>query len=106
MKIWKDRQGKAVTATEFASRWKEGVQKVTPLQQIKVQIWGYIIVLMGVIWGIVMAFLFKTWWLFTILTGSLLVSFTTLFGVIQKYMILSKIEKEVRINEESAKQDI
>lgn len=95
MKVWTDTSGNKLTAKEFASRWKSGVQAVTPLQQMKVTLFGYFIVIVGIIWGIIFTAIIHTWWLLVILCGSLFVSGMQTLGALQKYIILNKIEKEV-----------
>ena len=49
MKVWTDREGKDVSATEFMSRWKSGIQKITPMQQTQSQIFGQVVLLGGII---------------------------------------------------------
>lgn len=88
----KDRSGKKVTAKEFMSRWKQGISEVTPLQQTKVNLIGYAIVFLGIIWGIIISAITRTWWLMVILIGSLIVSGSQFLAIIQKYLILKKLE--------------
>ena len=99
MKIWTDKEGKKLTPGEFASRWKEGINKVTPLQQIKVSMFGYLIIVAGILVGIVSAIIYKSWWLLIILIGSFVVTGVQFLGMYQRYNLLSKIEKEVNIDE-------
>lgn len=92
-----DKSGKKITWKEFFARWKQGIQKVTPLQQIQVNLWGYLLVFAGIIWGIGLSFKLKQWWLFTILLGSFIITSTTVLGVLQKYLILKNIEKIMKM---------
>ena len=96
MKVWKDKEGKDVTGKEFVKRWKEGIQQVTPLQQSKVGILGYTVVYLGILWGIIMTIINKQYWLLVILIGSLIISSMQFLGLLQRYILLSKIEKEVK----------
>jgi hypothetical protein len=97
MKVWKDKEGNWITAREFSTRWKQGVEGITPLQQTKSTIFGYLIIALGVIWGLILAYKSRTWWLFIILKGSTVVTGTQFVGILQKYIILKKME--VTLNE-------
>ena len=98
MKVWTDKAGNKLTAGEFMSRWKEGIQKVTPVQQAKSQIFGYFIMFAGIIWGLAITFNIKQWWLFTILCGSIVITGVQFLGTYQKYLLLARYEKEVLLN--------
>ena len=89
----KDRSGKEITTKEFMQRWKQGIQTVTPFQQVKINIMGSILVLVGVVIGLIIMFTTKTWWLFIILCGSLFLSSTSFIQILQKYFVLSKLNK-------------
>jgi type III secretory pathway component EscU len=91
--VWKDASGKKVTGKEFIERFKAGVEKATPLQQAKAMFPGYFIILAGICFGLVSTALMKTWWLFIILVGSLIISLVQLLGAYQKYLILKRIDK-------------
>lgn len=81
---------------EFFKRWGEGIQKVTPLQQIKVTMLGSVIILLGIIAGVFTSLAYKQWWLVIILVGSFIVQGLGLLGSIQKYLALSKIDKMMK----------
>ncbi len=98
MKVWTDKEGNKLTPGEFASRWKEGINKVTPLQQIKVSMFGYLIIVAGILVGIVSAIIYKSWWLLIILIGSIVVTGVQFLGMFQRYNLLKKIEKEVMVD--------
>jgi hypothetical protein len=84
MAFWKDKAGKPVTRKEFMERWKEGMSRVTPLQQIKAQILFQWITIIGLICGIgVSIWMFdKLWWVLIILVAAI---GNTLFGLIGMY---------------------
>lgn len=92
MKVWKDKKGNKLTAKEFIQRWKEGIERVTPLQQTQNQINGYIVVLIGELWGIYYALASKTLWLATILIGGYMISKAQLTGIYQKKLMLKQLE--------------
>jgi len=92
MRVWTDRKGKPVTAREFVSRWKGGIQKITPLQITKFQIMGNLFMLVGILIG-----LWVSWgalkWLFIILTGSLFLVSMQMISTLQRYIMISNIKK-------------
>jgi len=92
MKILKDKAGNKLTTKEFMQRWKEGIQRITPLQQTQNQINGFFIVLFGELWGIYYSLAAKTLWLTTILIGGYMISKAQLTGIYQKKLILKKLE--------------
>jgi len=91
----KDKFGNELTTKEFFQRWKMGIQKVTPLQQMKVNLIGNSLVLCGVIVGLITTFILKVWWLFIILSGSLFLSSMGFLSNLQKYWVFKKINQEV-----------
>ncbi len=95
MKIWKDKQGKKLTSKEFMDRWKSGIQSITPLQQLKIQIRSTKIMLFGIVAGIVVTMInVKTlWWVLIILVGVLGVTTVQFIGLLQKKKGLEHIEK-------------
>lgn len=70
--IWKDREGNKLTFSEFMVRFKSGLEGVTALQKVNLQIWSTIIMLIGILCGIVItALVFKSaWWLTIILVAA------------------------------------
>ena len=81
---------------EFFKRWGEGIQKITPFQQIKVSLIGSIFVLVGIIIGVITTAITKTWWLLIILFGSLFLSGMSFIGTLQKYFALKKIDELIK----------
>lgn len=94
MKVWTDKDGNKLTLKEFKNRWKEGMMKVSMIQQLKVQLIGYSPIFFGIIWGMIISFRLKQYWLFSILIGSLIISFFQFYSTMQKYLALRKFEKE------------
>ena len=93
MKVWTDKEGKKLTASEFSARFKQGVQAITPFQQAKISLFGIILVLTGIVVGIITSIITKQWWLLIILVGSLIITWMQMIGSIQKYLILNDMEK-------------
>ena len=93
MKVWTDRDGKPVSAGEFAERWRDGIEKVTPLQQTSISLVGYLIIFVGIVIGIVATSITKQWWLLIILVGSFIVTSSSFVALLQKYLILRNVER-------------
>ncbi len=93
--FWKDKQGNKLTYKQFMERWKQGIQKVTPLQQIKIQVRSTKLSLIGIVAGIGVSIwkIENLWWVLLILLGVLGVTSMQLVGMIQKRNILEKIEE-------------
>ena len=91
--FWKDKEGKELTFKQFMGRWKQGYQKVTPAQQIRITLWSFIPMFIGIIWGMVVTFLGKTYWLTLILTGSLPITSIQFLSNLQKYQALKATQK-------------
>ncbi len=91
----KTKAGEKITWKEFGKRWKQGIENVTPFQQVKTTMLGLIISLIGVSWGIVFGLYLKLWWLVVILVGALFVTGVQLLASIQKYMVFKRLEAMV-----------
>jgi hypothetical protein len=78
----------------FFSRWKEGVNQITPYQQSRIILLGQSITMVGIICGIITSFLaYPKFWLIAILAGALFVQGMSLLAEWQKYQIYKTIEK-------------
>ncbi len=90
MKLWKDQSGKWITGTEFIQRYKQGISKVTPLQQSEGQLFFTYITLIGMLCGIVMSIFAwsKLWWVVIILVAGLGNTIIGGIGIYQKVKIL------------------
>lgn len=97
----KDKFGNEVTWKEFGSRWKKGMEGITPIQQTITQLWFTWIVVIGIVFGMVVClFAIKTLlWLFIVLLGALGNTLVQLLGLWQKKRILEvysvKFKEEV-----------
>ena len=81
---------------EFFSRWKQGIQQITPLQQQRISLIGGFIVICGILIGIVTAILVRVWWLLVILCGSLFLTGMSLVSTLQKYFAFKEINKQMK----------
>lgn len=90
----KTKSGEVITLKEFGHRWKEGIAGITQLQQMKAQIQGTYISILGIIMGIIVnCFYLKSyWWVVLILIGALIVTGVSLIGMKQKYWSLKQME--------------
>jgi len=94
--FWKDKQGNKLSFKEFIKRWKEGVETTSPLQQTKITLWSYPLVLGGITTGLVIMSLRGEWWLVLILSGSLPMTLMGLLSTYQKYKVYKKIDEEMK----------
>lgn len=83
--VWEDRYGNELNLKEFFQRWRKGVEGVTPVQQTLTSLWGYPLIFGGMITGIVINIINKTWWLLFILVGSLPITLMSVVSLWQKY---------------------
>ena len=92
----KDKFGNQITIKVFFQKWKEGIQQITPLQQTKINLLGISLMLAGVIIGLVTTFITRTWWLFIVLLGSLLLVCVNFLANLQKYLAYKKINEQIK----------
>lgn len=92
MKVWTDKEGKKLTASEFKERFKQGLQKITPLQQAKTNQRAYYIMLIGILAGVVTSWINSTWWLVIILGAATITQLITILGNWQKIQTLKLFE--------------
>ena len=85
-----------VSWKEFFRQWKDGMNRITPLQQCIIIQFGQLISLVGVIWGIVFSVIIGYYWMMVILIGALIVVGTQLLGNWQKKFILKQIDAAMK----------
>ena len=83
----------------FLMHWKQGINGITIMQQVKMQISSTWIIIIGLLCGITMCIIgFKTlWWLLIILVGGLFNTLIQLLGLVQKksqIMMFEDLQKE------------
>lgn len=86
---------------EFFSRWKEGINKVTPVQQMSISFYSSFLIIIGILIGLYSTFATKTWWLFIVLLGSLFLTLISILSLYQKLSIYKKLEEEVKNEQQS-----
>jgi len=96
MKVWKDKSGRWITFKEFRTRFAQGVEGITPLQQTTTILWSFVPVIAGMVWGIVVGILIKQWWLVLILSGGLPITTIQIINNYQKYKIQKKVEDTMK----------
>lgn len=98
VKVWTDKEGNKLTPKEFLSRWKEGMKGITPLQQVKTQMFGTRIILLGLLCGIIFCIMGikNLWWLLIILVGGLFNTLVQYLGLWQKKNIYVQTELNFR----------
>ena len=89
-----DKEGNVLTWKEYGARWKKGIEGVTPLQQLKVQMQSTWIMLVGIVAGIVICLIAikSYWWLLLILVGALGNTSVQQLGLWQKVKIFKQLE--------------
>lgn len=92
----KDKSGKEITGKEFMTRWKQGINGITPLQMAKSNQYGFYLILIGIITGIVTSIIYKQWWLLIILIGSIIVQGMGLIANIQRIKQLKAVEEMMK----------
>lgn len=81
---------------EFMSRAKTGIKNITPLQQAKSEFFGHPFIVIGILVGIVITLIDKTFWLSAILFGSLILEALAVFASMQKYLMLKASDDYVK----------
>lgn len=95
MKILKDKQGNKLTFKEFMTRWKDGIEGITPLQKLKTQVTATRIQLLGIVLGMVASLIAyeSMWWIAIILLGALINTVVQYLGLTQQRDNLIKHEE-------------
>ena len=98
--FWKTRSGEKLTFKQFMKRWKVGLEGVTYMQQLKMQIWGIWVNILGLVLGIIVMSISRPqnlwWWLLIILSAGLFLVIVGLIGVLQKYWIQKRIDQTIK----------
>lgn len=89
---FKKSTGEYKTWKEFFKEWKQGIEKVTPLQQSIMSLWGITISTIGIIWGIIFSFTIGYKWMAVILVGGLIVAGVQFLGMYQRKVLLKRME--------------
>ena len=92
--FWKDKQGNELTFKQFMSKWKTGIENITPVQKLKTQMNGTMITIIGLIAGLSISLInIKTlWWLSIILVGGIITTGMQYISYYQQYKVLKNIE--------------
>jgi len=90
--FWKDRNKKELTVKQFIVRYKDGVVNITPLQQTTTTMWSFIPIFAGLIWGVTVMSMARTWWMVLILGGSLPIISVQFIGTLQKHKALKRVK--------------
>lgn len=82
---------------QFLKQWAKGVEGITPLQQTVTTLWSFLPILCGIVWGIVVSVMGKTYWLSLVLLGSIPITTIQIISTWQKYKA-QKLIQEVMNN--------
>lgn len=103
-KKWlKDKEGNKLSFKEYMSKWKSGIEGITPLQRTKAQLSGTRIMLLGLFLGLIMSLIgYKTlWWVAIILVGGIINTSIQYIAQKQQLEIYKNIENQLKGGEES-----
>lgn len=92
-KMIKDKQGKEYTFKEFLKKWKQGMNEITPVQQLRSNNLGYYLIFLGEIVGFITSVWMKQWWLLIILIGSVILTAVAYIGNWQQLQLMLKQEE-------------
>ena len=97
------RKWKELGPKQFFKQWGRGVASVKPLDQTKVQLWSFVPMLAGILWGITITLIGRTFWLSLILGGSLPLTLIQVLSTWQKYKKLKQVDDTMKMLEEKEK---
>jgi len=100
--IWKDKEGKKVTAKEFVTRFKEGVGKMTPIQKAKNEVRSTFTMFVGYFFGLISLIIYREAFVVQWFTYALIIIFLGAswsngirwFALRQQLKLLKKIDEE------------
>jgi hypothetical protein len=94
------RKYKELGTKKFFKRWGEGIEGITPLQEVKTSMIGTGMILIGVLFGIIVDSVVRLknfwWWTDLILVGSFIVTTIQIIGQYKKYKIHKRIEQTMK----------
>lgn len=94
--FWLDKDGNKLSFKEFMLRWKRGVEGITPVQSTRTNLWSMIPIFAGIIWGIVITIISKTYWLCLVLLGSLPITTIQFINTWQRYKVQKKVQDTMK----------
>jgi len=98
----KTKAGEAISWKEFFSRWKTGIEGITPEQKIKAQLSGTRIQLLGILLGFAVSIYGydKLWWVGIILLGAAINTFIQYLSFKQQLKVFDDIKVMMELPEE------
>lgn len=94
--FWKSKSGEELKFKEFLSRWKDGMEGITPLQQTRTTLWSFFPLVFGVMWGLVVTLMSGTYWMSLILGATLPITSIQVLSTWQKYRRLKLIHEATK----------
>lgn len=95
------KDGTKVSWKEFFRGWKKGMKEITPLQQSYSTLFGQVVSLFGLLWGIFFSLKIGYLWMMTILIGGVVVLAVQMLGNWQKLVILKQMDDMMKQAEPS-----
>ena len=91
--FWRDKFGNELSFREFMKRWRKGIEGISPVQQSLTSLWGFPLILGGMMTGIVINLLNHVWWLCLILVGGFPPTLMSLVSLWQRYQSQKKAQE-------------
>ena len=91
--FWEDRYGNQLSLKEFLGRWRKGIEGISPVQQSLTSLWGFPLILGGMVTGIVINLINHVYWLVLILVGGFPPTIMSLVSLWQKYQSQKKAQE-------------
>jgi hypothetical protein len=91
--FWEDKYGNQLSLKEFLGRWRKGIEGISPVQQSLTSLWGFPLILGGMMTGIVINIINHVWWLVIILIGGFPPTLMSLVSLWQKYQSQKKAQE-------------
>jgi len=89
---------------EWFKKWKQGMNEITPFQNVRIRLIGQFITLMGIISGAITVVLIKQYWFLLLFAGALIVQIMAILGDYQQYNLHKKIEDIGKMDIEETKE--
>ena len=95
----KDKFGNKLTVKEYFKRWGAGIARITPQQQVNLQINSTWITLIGLIGGVIISIIGirNLWWLLLILIGGLINTAVQQLGNFQRKKMLRQFDEAIEL---------
>lgn len=91
--FWQDKYSNQLSLKEFLGRWRKGIEGISPVQQSLTSLWGFPLILGGMMTGIIINIINHVWWLCLILVGGFPPTLMSLVSLWQRYQSQKKAQE-------------